>query len=205
VFSVRLLLKLATMREEAPEVLQTAVTQRWGPEEVLRSLLQAELRGLTALDPAPTGDEDGSGSGVGLPADGRVDDRVRAAARVEALVPNVAAANQVSTTATFSPKVLIVAVDPITSDHKEMECEARSSTFASGVVLADGRDLVAVSQACSPPSVSGVQPRSTVRKRRGLQRQWTQAHGRCVSDTKWRTCRINSHLVSTSATRAIRK
>jgi hypothetical protein len=32
-------LKLATMREQAPEVLQTAVTQRWGPDEVLRSLL----------------------------------------------------------------------------------------------------------------------------------------------------------------------
>ena len=36
-------LKLATMREQAPQVLQTAMTQRWGAEEVLRSLLQAEI------------------------------------------------------------------------------------------------------------------------------------------------------------------
>jgi DNA replication protein DnaC len=36
-------LKLATMREQAPEVLQTAMTQRWSAEEVLRSLLQAEI------------------------------------------------------------------------------------------------------------------------------------------------------------------
>ena len=36
-------LKLATMREQAPEVLQSAKTQRWGAEEVLRSLLQAEI------------------------------------------------------------------------------------------------------------------------------------------------------------------
>ena len=42
-------LKLATMREQAPQVLQTAATQRWGAEEVLRSLLQAEI---TARDEA---------------------------------------------------------------------------------------------------------------------------------------------------------
>ena len=42
-------LKLATMREQAPQVLQTAMTQRWGAEEVLRSLLQAEI---TARDEA---------------------------------------------------------------------------------------------------------------------------------------------------------
>jgi len=43
-------LKLATMREQAPEVLQTAVTQRWGPEEVLRSLLQAEIAARDAAN-----------------------------------------------------------------------------------------------------------------------------------------------------------
>jgi hypothetical protein len=30
-------LKLATIRAQAPEVLQTARTQRWAPEEVLRT------------------------------------------------------------------------------------------------------------------------------------------------------------------------
>jgi DNA replication protein DnaC len=36
-------LKLATIRAHAPEVLQTAKTQRWAPEEVLRTLVGAEI------------------------------------------------------------------------------------------------------------------------------------------------------------------
>lgn len=36
-------LKLATVRAVAPEVLQTAKTQRWAPEEVLRTLVEAEI------------------------------------------------------------------------------------------------------------------------------------------------------------------
>jgi len=36
-------LKLATVRSIAPEVLQTAKTQRWAPEEVLRTLVEAEI------------------------------------------------------------------------------------------------------------------------------------------------------------------
>jgi len=36
-------LKLATMRELAPELLVTAKTQRWAPEEVLRTLIEAEI------------------------------------------------------------------------------------------------------------------------------------------------------------------
>lgn len=36
-------LKLATVRRTAAEVLQTAKTQRWTPEEVLRTLIEAEL------------------------------------------------------------------------------------------------------------------------------------------------------------------
>ncbi len=36
-------LKLATVRRLAPEVLQTAKTQRWTPEEVLRTLIEAEI------------------------------------------------------------------------------------------------------------------------------------------------------------------
>lgn len=36
-------LKLATIRAQAPEVLQTAKTQRWAPEDVLRTLVAAEI------------------------------------------------------------------------------------------------------------------------------------------------------------------
>jgi DNA replication protein DnaC len=38
-------LKLATIRRHAPEVLQTAKTQRWPPEETLRALVAAEIAG----------------------------------------------------------------------------------------------------------------------------------------------------------------
>ena len=43
-------LRLGTMRQQAPEVLQTAITQRWSPEEVLRSLLQAEIASRDAAN-----------------------------------------------------------------------------------------------------------------------------------------------------------
>ncbi len=36
-------LKLSAIRREAPEVLATAKTQRWAPEEVLRVLVEAEI------------------------------------------------------------------------------------------------------------------------------------------------------------------
>ena len=36
-------LKLAAMRRLAPELLLTAKTQRWSPEEFLRTLLDAEI------------------------------------------------------------------------------------------------------------------------------------------------------------------
>lgn len=36
-------LKLSTIRELAPELLLTAKTQRWAPEEVLRTLIEAEV------------------------------------------------------------------------------------------------------------------------------------------------------------------
>lgn len=42
-------LKLARMRAMAPELLQTAKTQRWAPEEFLRTLIEAEI---TARDHA---------------------------------------------------------------------------------------------------------------------------------------------------------
>ena len=36
-------LKLAAMRQLAPELLCTAKTQRWAPEELLRTLIEAEI------------------------------------------------------------------------------------------------------------------------------------------------------------------
>jgi len=36
-------LKLAAMRQLAPELLVTAKTQRWAPEELLRTLVEAEI------------------------------------------------------------------------------------------------------------------------------------------------------------------
>jgi DNA replication protein DnaC len=45
-------LRLATMREQAAEVLHTARTQRWAAEDVLRTLLKAEI---TARDAANRG------------------------------------------------------------------------------------------------------------------------------------------------------
>ena len=36
-------LKLAAMRRLAPELLVTAKTQRWAPEELLRTLVEADL------------------------------------------------------------------------------------------------------------------------------------------------------------------
>jgi DNA replication protein DnaC len=43
-------LKLSTMRAQAPEVLQTAKTQRWSPEEVLRALVSAEIAARDAAN-----------------------------------------------------------------------------------------------------------------------------------------------------------
>jgi len=36
-------LKLAAMRQLAPDLLRTAKTQRWAPEELLRTLIEAEI------------------------------------------------------------------------------------------------------------------------------------------------------------------
>jgi DNA replication protein DnaC len=45
-------LKLAAVRRTAPEVLLTAKTQRWTPEEVLRTLIEAELAARDASNTA---------------------------------------------------------------------------------------------------------------------------------------------------------
>ena len=45
-------LKLAAVRRTAPEVLLTAKTQRWTPEEVLRTLVEAEIAARDASNEA---------------------------------------------------------------------------------------------------------------------------------------------------------
>ena len=45
-------LKLATMRALAPELLLAAKTQRWAPEELLRTLIEAELAARDASNTA---------------------------------------------------------------------------------------------------------------------------------------------------------
>jgi DNA replication protein DnaC len=45
-------LKLATMRRLAPELLVTAKTQRWAPEELLRTLIDAEITARDASNAA---------------------------------------------------------------------------------------------------------------------------------------------------------
>jgi DNA replication protein DnaC len=44
-------LKLAAMRRLAPELLLTAKTQRWAPEELLRTLIEAEIAARDASNP----------------------------------------------------------------------------------------------------------------------------------------------------------
>ncbi|HEY8865690.1 MAG TPA: IS21-like element helper ATPase IstB, partial [Solirubrobacteraceae bacterium] len=43
-------LKLRAVREQAPEVLQTAKVQRWAPEELLRTLIEAEIAARDAAN-----------------------------------------------------------------------------------------------------------------------------------------------------------
>jgi hypothetical protein len=45
-------LKMAAMRRLAPELLVTAKTQRWSPEEFLRTLVEAEIAARDASNPA---------------------------------------------------------------------------------------------------------------------------------------------------------
>ena len=45
-------LKLAAMRQLAPELLRTAKTQRWTPEELLRTLIEAEITARDASNAA---------------------------------------------------------------------------------------------------------------------------------------------------------
>jgi hypothetical protein len=45
-------LKMAAMRRLAPELLITAKTQRWNPEEFLRTLVEAEIAARDASNAA---------------------------------------------------------------------------------------------------------------------------------------------------------
>ena len=45
-------LKLAAIRQLAPELLITARTQRWAPEELLRTLIEAEITARDASNAA---------------------------------------------------------------------------------------------------------------------------------------------------------
>jgi len=45
-------LKMAAMRALAPELLVTAKTQRWNPEEFLRTLIEAEITARDASNAA---------------------------------------------------------------------------------------------------------------------------------------------------------
>lgn len=45
-------LKLSRVRAIAPEVLATAKTQRWAPEEILRTLVEAEIAARDAANQA---------------------------------------------------------------------------------------------------------------------------------------------------------
>jgi hypothetical protein len=46
-------LKMAAMRRLAPELLITAKTQRWSPQEFLRTLVDAEITARRSPTPAP--------------------------------------------------------------------------------------------------------------------------------------------------------
>ena len=52
-------LKLSTIRRQAPDVLATAKAQRWAPEDVLRSLVEAEISDCDELNARNDGTDDG--------------------------------------------------------------------------------------------------------------------------------------------------
>jgi hypothetical protein len=58
------------------------------------------------------------------------------------------------TSASLTRKVLIVAVDPVTGDRAQVECDAPSTTFTSNVVLVDPDDYAAVARECTGADAS---------------------------------------------------
>lgn len=74
-----------------------------------------------------------------------------------AMLPSVAEVDQV-TSATFTRNVLIVAVNPVTGDRAQVECDAPPNSFASDVLIVNANDFPAVAQVCNHPTASGVRP-----------------------------------------------
>jgi hypothetical protein len=74
-----------------------------------------------------------------------------------AMVPSAAAAGQVPST-TVTRRVLIVAVDSVTGDRAQVECEAPSYSFASDVLVVDANDVPAVAQVCTVADAPAVRP-----------------------------------------------
>jgi hypothetical protein len=62
------------------------------------------------------------------------------------------------TSATFTGKVLIVAIDPVTGDRAQVECDAPSNSFVSNMVLVDPEDFAAVARECSGDDASAAHP-----------------------------------------------
>ncbi len=69
-------LKLAAIRRMAPEVLQTAKVQRWAPDELLRTLVEAEIAARDASN------ESTRRKAAGFPVSRRLDDFVLAESSV---------------------------------------------------------------------------------------------------------------------------
>jgi hypothetical protein len=54
-----------------------------------------------------------------------------------------------ATSATVTRKVLIVAVDEVTGNRTQMECDAPVNSFATDVLLVDANELPASARACT--------------------------------------------------------
>jgi hypothetical protein len=54
-----------------------------------------------------------------------------------------------ATSATVTRRVLIVAVDPVTGEHTQVECDAPAYSFASDIGLIDANDFPPVARVCA--------------------------------------------------------
>lgn len=83
------------------------------------------------------------------------------------LVPPAAAAGQVTsapaaagqvTSTKFTRRVLVFAVDPVTGDRAQVECDAPSTSFVSDVLIVDANDFPAVAQVCNVADMRAGRP-----------------------------------------------
>ena len=65
-----------------------------------------------------------------------------------AMAPASDAAHQI-TSATVTRKVLLVAVDPVTGDRAQAECDVSYDDFTSDMFLVDASDFRALAQNCA--------------------------------------------------------